>query len=236
MEDEPLLWDSDLENFLEEALRRSPDSSGRTHVLIGDSVARDAPIGVAPPDLLFHVVKGGHSWRRLVAEVGDNIGSWRHVSSSYERSLGRAVVWMSGNDIYTRRGTRVSGLELDRLGEDATRVVEALGAATEGVVVLGPLPRFKFDEGKTWTQTPAYLAERCLRHSMEHINGVTVENLGRSLTITRGKCKALVPAVQSYYKEDQVHLASRGYEKVVGKMPGWLTRVTEAGDAELVCF
>ena len=222
MDAEPVLWDSDLEEFLERALHRPSVNEGRTHVFIGDSIAKNAPVRVSEPNLLLRLERNGHSWKRLAATIGEDIATWRRAANSYGRPLGRAIIWMTGNDLYPKHGNMICGLDLNALSEDAAAAVSALNAVAEGVDVLGPLPRYRFDRDKTWTQTPAYLGERCLRHCLTGYEGVTVENLGRTLTVTRGKCKALVPSVRMYFSEDLIHLSSQGYRKVMDKMPEWL--------------
>ena len=227
---EPVLWDSDLEDFLERATPQPPGNNGKIHLLIGDSIARDSPIGVSAPDVLLRLVKGGHSWRRLAAEVEDSISSWKCAAEGHGHPLGSAVVWMSGNDLYPKRGNLIAGMDLDALAKDALRAVVALNTVAEEVIVLGPLSRFKFDQENTWTQTPAYLAERCLRHCLSDAANTRVENIGRSLTAMRGKCKALIPAVREYFAKDCVHLSNHGYARVMNKVPGWLNRAP--GDEE----
>ena len=235
MDDEAVLWDSDLEEFLSQAVQQPSSQAacdGRIHLLLGDSIARDAPVCVSPPDLLLRLEKGGHTWARLVDIIDENIDMWRRAASDYNRPLGRAMVWMTGNDVYPRHGSRVTGLDIEQLRRNATDVVRALRAVAQEVVILGPLPRFKFDINKTWTQTPAFHAERCLKHSFCDDAGVSVENLGRALTTTRGKCKALAPSVGSNFASDGIHLSDRGYEKVLNKIPSWLTWVSSTDEDE----
>ena len=244
MEDEAVLWDSELEDFLEQAgpaqpppvcimsTQSPPDSptlahDGNTHLLLGDSIARDAPVCISPPDLLLRLEKGGHTWARLAMEVEDDIELWRRAACDYGRPVGRAVIWMTGNDVYPRRGTRIAGLNLEELRKNASVVVDSLQTVASEVIILGPLPRFKFDDGKTWTQTPAFLAERCLKHMFSENPRVSVENLGRALTATRGKCKAVTPVVAGNFSLDGIHLSPRGYAKVLDKMPSWMTRSGE---------
>ena len=105
--------------------------------------------------------------------------------------------------------------------------MSAIRVVAEEVVVLGPLPRYRFDKGKTWSQTPAYLAERRIRDSVSTFPEVTLEILGRKLTAIRGKCKALVPTVKDYFADDELHLSSKGYGKRMEKLPEWMSFILD---------
>lgn len=231
MELEPVLWDSDLEDFLENAVQ--PQENERTHVIIGDSIAKRAPgLGVAAPNLLLRLDETGHSWRRLATEVKQDIILWQQAAEAYGPPVGTAIIWMTGNDLYPRHGHLISGLNLEQLWSDVAEVVTALRPIAEDVVILGPLPRFKFDVDKVWSTTPAYLGERCIRKCMEDLTGTSnnVINLGRTLTETRGKVKAVVPGVRRHFSKDKIHLSASGYSKVLDKVPSWLTQAPEEED------
>ena len=68
MDAEPALWDSELEDFLEQATRRPSMNEGRAHVFIGDSIAQNAPVGVSEPCLF-----SGSRKEALTATVGEDI-------------------------------------------------------------------------------------------------------------------------------------------------------------------
>ena len=140
MDVEPVLWDSDLEEFLERAIHRPSMNEGRTHVFIGDSIAKNAPVRVSEPNLLLRLEKRGHSWKRLAATIGEDITTWRRAANSYGRPLGRAIIWMTGNDLYPKHGNMICGLDLNALSEDAALAVSALNAVAEGLTFWAHYP------------------------------------------------------------------------------------------------
>ena len=116
----------------------------RLHVVLGDSVARDCGLHAGQAnDRVLNLSKGGATWATLRDGLEERMTTWRQVARDEGRRLGVAVVWLSGNDVYSR----ITGLPcaseevLWLMQESAKGVTDALLDAAEGVVVLGPIAR-----------------------------------------------------------------------------------------------
>ena len=128
---------------------------------------------------------------------------------------------MSGNDVYPAPCGRCS-FNLNQFTQDAQAVVRSLQRVTSRIIILGPLPRIRFDLDRTWEQCPAYHAERAHFHDVGSWPDVQFISLGRLLTKMARKRNTVVSATGSWFADDGIHLSASGYAKVLRKVPAWL--------------
>ena len=214
------LFDSDLEDWLS---GQASEQGAALHVLIGDSIARDAPFRVRRPDQLLRLTTGGMTWARLPVER--HLHRWREEASTRGLRVGVAVVFLTGNDVYARRRGAAdlpTDAHWDVLQKTVVRCVAALAAAAERVILLGPLPRFATDAGKPWERTAAYHLERHVGHWISDLGmpNVSQVDLGRRLT-HRVKKRHVVNSSKEF-RSDGLHLSEYGYHKISAKVPEWL--------------
>ncbi|KAF0304028.1 hypothetical protein FJT64_024070 [Amphibalanus amphitrite] len=198
------LYDSDLEEWLG---GQTAGSEGALHLLSGDSIARDAPFRVQHPDRLLRLTVGGMTWSRL--PVDEHLRQWKEAASLQGLRLGVAVLWLSGNDVYSRR-RGAADLPSDGHWEALHRTVErctaTLADVADRVVLLGPLPRFVHDAGRPWERTAAYHLERHISHWLREMArpDISQVELGRRLT-HRVKKRHVVNSAKEFNR-DGLHL------------------------------
>ena len=200
----------------------------RLHLIVGDSVARDAPYRASAwEDSVLNLSKNSATWRMLSKRIHGDLKSWSTVAAASGKARGTLIMWLSGNDAYSQ----LSGLankdraHLRKVQDEVREVLGKIREAgyTEEVVVLGPIPRPAADlmEG-TWESTGAYHLERALL-KMRLGDGVTLVKLGRALTIKISKKRSGIGyKCLPWYKQDQVHLSAGGYRKLAPKLPAIL--------------
>ena len=136
----------------------------RLHLLLGDSIARDANLDTTVArDAFLRLARGGETWASLLQRLERHLDSWRQEAADQGRQLGAAVVWMTGNEVYSRRSGLASfGLDsLAEIGESVRGVLKELSGVTEELVVLGPLARPLGEViGIGWSRTAAFHLER----------------------------------------------------------------------------
>ena len=131
----------------------SPDGNGgKLHLLLGDSIARDAGISVTSPNLMLNRVRGGDSWRRLCDRVATEMRDWRRAAAGYGVPLGNVVIWMTGNDIYPDGTSEKRRQQLSSMQDHMTIVLDAVNECAEEVHIIGSLPRLAHDKGRAWEQ------------------------------------------------------------------------------------
>ena len=219
MEDILELHDPDIQPWMEHQLPS-------LHLLAGDSVARDGGLQPADPrDRIFSQAVGGATWASLDRELSEIIRRWTAEAERQGRRKGVAIVWLSGNDVYSR----ISGLQsfteerLDRIAERAQRVVARLLDETNEVTVLGPLPRPSADLiDLRWEDSGSYQLDRALYHRLPR--GATFVPLGRQLTKKEHKKHVLTRSCLMWYRYDRTHLSTAGYKKLANarSWPSWL--------------
>ena len=221
-----------------------PTGPGRLHLLLGDSVARDSGLKVADvADDILRRARGGATWSSTLRRLPEDLAAWKSATSAFGLNLGLAVVWLSGNDIYSRL-TGLPQKDRDHLAEIkgvARRVVRDLsqvGHVAEGGVLQegghvtggggssdsGPLPRLAGElSGATWGSSAAFHLERALLKT-DFGESVKVVPMGRALTKKIShKRSGICPGNAVWYRRDGVHLSKAGYAKVASKLPDWLT-------------
>ena len=196
------------------------------HLLLGDSVARDAGVRSRfNKDAFLQRAYGGATWTSLSCDVSEIIREWSQEATSRGRRLGSAVLWLTGNDVYQRRSGMASFPE-DRLAEiagQAGEVCRALAKSADKIFVLGPLPRLSGEvTGTRWEQTAAFHLERRLHHQLP--KGVYFVRWGRQLMKKNLGRYSCVPGCQRWYQEDGTHLTGAGYSKLAdsAELPIWL--------------
>ena len=118
-------------------------------------------------------------------------------------------------------------------GPDGRReepVVAKVGALLEElikevpeVILVGPTPRPKHDEGQPWNRTPAFLLERDMLALRNPNQGVQVICVGRRVCRWRnGRNRGYYVHASSHFDPDRVHLSGPGYERMKERLPSWL--------------
>ena len=199
---------------------------GRLHLILGDSVAKRADFSASSgEDRVLNRARGGATWASLLGEVNQAITSWQTAAAAIGRTTGKIVVWLTGNDVYSKLSglPRYSDASLKEIARQACLVLQRLRVAGE-VVVLGPLPRLAGElRGCTWNSTAAYRLERTLlRGGPGEL--ATVVPLGRYLARKMGKRRSGMKGCEPWYGEDGVHLTAAGYTRLAGAgpFPKWL--------------
>ena len=203
------------------AAQPAPPLPGVMHLLLGCSVARDARLRVAAPDLILNRARGGNTWQRVAARLEDDLGAWRRAAASLGMTRGRVIIWLSGNEAYDRQtgANRLAGVPRGDL-EDAIRAVLTAVRAVSTPVLLGALPRFFMDRLLPWEHTAAYLPDRKV---CEVADADEFISMGKSLTKKLGKRHVVVDDCARWFGDDGLHLSPAGYAKVslVKKLPQW---------------
>ena len=103
-----VLWDSDLERWLDDATAKAEVVRGCSHILLGDSVARDAGLNVAAPDLILKRPRGGDTWKKLADSIQKHVEMWQLAASSFGVPIG----WMCNeNLVHFEATTSISWLQ-----------------------------------------------------------------------------------------------------------------------------
>lgn len=207
-----------------EELRRTPVEEmekAELHLLLGDSMAMrlGRRMGVCPPHILLERPRSGNTWQKLAGSLGSDVDCWREAAAAFGCQLGTAVIWLSGNDLYPKTGVAPPLEELEAV---VTRTVHALSQVATSVMVLGPLPRYKFDAGMAYVDCPAYQHERQLVRILRDMEGVDFIVLGRSLTKTFGGWRIVGRDSLLLFAEDGTHLSATGEDKILSRLPAWL--------------
>ena len=219
MEDILELHDPEIQPWMESQLPS-------LHLLAGDSVARGGGLQPTNPrDRVFSQAVGGATWASLDRELPDIIRRWTAEAERQGRRRGGAIVWLSGNDVYSR----LSGLQsfteekLDNIAEKAQRVVARLLEETDDVTILGPLPRPSADLiDLRWEDSGSYQLDRALYHRLPR--SATLVPLGRQLTQKDQKKHVLKRSCLTWFRQDRTHLSPAGYKKLAKarSWPSWL--------------
>ncbi|KAF0302673.1 hypothetical protein FJT64_025236 [Amphibalanus amphitrite] len=196
------------------------------HLLIGDSIARDSGLrSRLPPDEFLSLARGGATWKSTARDLEDIIARWTTKAAEEGRRLGDAVIWLTGNDVYSRL-TLLSSFspetleETGRLAADVCRRLLEKGRVT----VLGPLPRMSGEiSGSRWETTASYHLERRLKHSLPP--AVRLVPLGRQLLRRAGGRYCVVQECATSFRHDGVHLTAEGYARVADalQLPIWIS-------------
>ena len=200
---------------------------GRLHLLLGDSIARRAEFSTTVPgDQILNRARGSATWASVKERLERDITSWLTAAAASGLRPGKAILWLTGNDVY-RKGSGLKGYTEDSLretGRVARAVVQRLRAHTGEVIILGPLPRLKGEvTGGLWNSTAAYKLERTLLRNGPG-NLATLVTLGRLLTRKIGRKRNGLLGCERWFHHDRVHLSREGYAKLAGAeaFPDWL--------------
>ena len=198
----------------------------RLHLLLDDSIARDCGLETRLiRDAFLRRARGGATWRSLRRDLQDFVKEWDRVAADRGRLLGTAVVWMTGNEMYSRLSGlgNISKDALEEVANNASDVVRRLLEVAEAVLVFGPLPRLSGETmGTRWEQTTAFHLERRLYHQLPQ--GARLIRLGRQLTRKAGGRYSCIKTCSVWYKEDGVHVSAAGFRKLAdaAELPVWL--------------
>ena len=113
---------------------------------------------------------------------------------------------MTGNDVYPRTETaQQQPIRLNDLKTNVDKVIGYKWAPARSVLVLGPLPRFKFDAGRYWADSPAFQAQqvtkkvaRSTRSSFCHSDGFSLKATGNGISWGRTASSSFMLMVFTY--------------------------------------
>ena len=197
------------------------------HLLLGDSVARECMMrSRLRRDRMLNGAWGGATWRELREKLDGVLVNWEQEAEAEGRRLGSVIIWLTGNDIYSKKsGLRCDGEDnLADIAEDAKYVARRLMRVAERVLVLGPLPRYGAElSGTPWICTAAYQLERRLLHQLPR--QVRVVPLGRQLCRKYRGDYAIGVKSADWFARDGVHITPAGFGKLMDaeSLPVWLT-------------
>lgn len=204
------------------------------HLLIGDSIGRNAGLGSRlNDDVLLDRCRGGATATTIIDRLEFDLAHWDAIAAAEQLPKGSAVYWISANDVYSRwtgLGS-ISSETLEQIGQRIRRTLVRLTSRTSSLVVLGPLPRPDGElAGVAWEKTAAFHLERTTKRVVEALaeqqEGAAVQfvPLGRYLTKKQGGRHAVRAECQCWYQDDRVHLNSSGYQKLADAehLPVWL--------------
>ena len=199
------------------------------HLFVGDSNGPgliDAGLDVEPPDLIINRTEGGRKWQTLSIIIRRDINWWRQAASAFRGTLGVAVLWLTGNDYYPHpRRLSQPVTDPEHVELHVLQVLRYLRGVARKVLIVGPVPRYRFDRGSPWDRCPAYKAERMLLH-MVHREGlgdfVQVLCVGRRFTVKVRSRRTVGDKCKSLFASDGIHLSPEGYAVVLRELPEWL--------------
>ena len=200
----------------------------RLHLLLGDSIAIKAAVASRfDNDGMLCRAQSGDTWQKLLGHLESDIVVWQLQAAASGLLPGSVVVWMSGNDVYSRLTglAQIDREHLDSVGLAARTVVSRLKGLADRVYLLGPLPRVAGElRGTTWEATAAYHLERTLLW-LNLGDSVQLVPSGRQLTRKMGRRRHGIQNTEAWYTEDGVHLSKEGYEKLAdaSSLPMWIT-------------
>lgn len=188
-----------------DAASRGPElpPAPQLDLLIGDSLARDSPLSRR----VLSLAKGGNTASKEKECGEERLRRWVGQAKETGASLGEVFVWLGANDVYRAGG---SAADLRAVARDVKDIVGVFRDVAP-VVVLGPLPRYRFDRGLVWERTPAFALERTLCRELA-APGVRVVPLGRRLATAVGGRRRVLRG--DYFAPDGVHLTTLGYGRV----------------------
>ena len=193
---------------------------GRLHLVLGDSIARDANWSSRfQGDAFLNAARGGATWRSVRRHLSIDLAKWNAAVVRQGRRHGRVVLWLTGNDLYCRRTGQASWDQ--ELLQSLSKAAEELVAALPKALVLGPLPRLGGEAGGAkWETTAAFHLERRLLHCLP--TSARFVPMGRHLTIRRRGRQECPVACKPWFHADGVHLTKIGYQKLSDFLPIWL--------------
>ncbi|KAF0306686.1 hypothetical protein FJT64_021867 [Amphibalanus amphitrite] len=203
---------------------------GEMHVFLGDSNGPglvDAGLDVSPPDIIINRTESGKKWTSLSIIVRRDINWWQLAAQSFGCTMGVAVIWLSGNDSYPHPKRPLEPLiGLDALEAHILLVLRTLRDVARRVIIVGPIPRFRFDRGLPWERTPAYQAERLIVKMLQRENltpsFAEVCCVGRYFSVRVRSRRVVGDKCAQLFADDGIHLSSAGYRLVLSKLPRWL--------------
>ena len=206
-----------------------PQDTGGIHLFVADSNGSGlvaAGLDVRPPDILLNRVEGGRKWTSLSIIIRRDINWWRLAAQCFGCAPGVAVIWLSGNDSYPHP-RRPSEPVVDTSVMEAyfLQVMRDLRDVATRVVIIGPVPRFRFDRGLPWERSPAYQAERLLLRVIrreELAPFVQFHGVGRYFTVRVRSRRVVGDKCKHLFASDGIHLSPTGCRLVLDKLPQWL--------------
>ena len=184
---------------------------GEVHLLLGDSIARRGRLRPQDPnDRMLNHATGGATLRTVWAQLDRDIQAWETAAAAAGLPTGRAVIFLTGNDVYDRLTElpRINERNLEAIADLVMRIVRRLSVTARQTIILGPLSRPSGEvDGVLWERTAAYHFERRLVEVGER-EGAVVVPLGRGLCrkVTKNR-HGLNAGCASWFLADRTHLS-----------------------------
>ena len=131
------------------------------------------------------------------------------------RPKGTVLLWLGSNDVYPRKGERVTN-PINTVKE----VMKKLEG--ESVIVVAPLPR-GCDTERRWDSTLAYWLERTFKYGLP--SRCPLYKPGHRLTHMMRRQRVVGEGTERdgriipWFRRDGTHLTSEGYRKISDLMP-----------------
>ena len=195
------------------ATRGVPSAGGKLHLLIGDSIARNAPW---VRDVLNRA-RGGNTGRRQLDQLQRDMAYWRERLAVEGKHKGSAIMWLGSNEAYPRgrQGDLTSSINTLK------KVMELL--KEEELIVIGPLPR-GHERGLRWEATRAYWLERAMKHSVP--STARLYKPGHRLTHTMKRQRVVGDGtrrengkLEPWFHANNVHVTPTAYRKIQDLLP-----------------
>ena len=223
------IMDDDLDRWRQEQGGAQEEAEdGQIHMFVADSNGRGllrAGMEVdTSADILLHRLDGGKRWQTLSILIRRDVNWWQLAATSFGCRVGVAIIWMSGNDVYPHphRLDRAP-LPLDCVELHVRCVLRSLEEQARRVIIIGPVPRWRFDRGLPWEECPAYQLERRLLYITKHAGGdVTLVTAGKALTVAVRRRRIVGDKCEALFASDGIHLSTQGYAAVLRRLPAWL--------------
>ncbi|KAF0297727.1 hypothetical protein FJT64_004844 [Amphibalanus amphitrite] len=182
------------------------------HLLIGDSIARDASL-VAVDGVILNLANGGATFRKLAeTTAAKKVTQWQEFCRVNGHRRGTIVIWCGGNDAYSDGGLRK---------EDVARTLAACG--DEEILLICPTPRLRGHrcdpDGINWRTTKAYFADATIAAAAGEAPNErrvsVLRHMGRLFCVgskqTFGKRADL-------FAKDGIHLSAAGYRRLADRI------------------
>ena len=204
-------------------LREDPNGM-EVHLLLGDSIPHrmGERLAANPRDVLLNFTGPGETWASIAEDKDRYLHAWQDSADCFG-STGTCIVWMTGNDVYPRKPNDPAHIiRLEDLRHNIEEFLGHIWAAARRILVLGPLPRYRHDAGKVWSDCPGFLAQQETKRACEEFLGADFLPLARAFTKSYQRWHLVGDDSERLFASDGVHLSAAGEDAVLQRIPQWL--------------